>query len=274
MRALLKKTALAIILVPLAGLVIFFSVTRPSNDRTWESDQAMLPYATIEGNLATIHNIRNFSYISTSEYAPAYYESTFNLDGLKKAYYIVSPFTGPVVGLAHTFLSFEFEDDRFVAVSVEIRKEKGEKYSPYRGFFNQYELMYVIADERDVVRLRSNFRQDPVYVYPLRIPEEKLRSLFTDILERTNELAERPEFYNTLANTCTTNLATHINKVSPKRVPLSYKLFFPEYSDELVYDLGLIDTNLSFEDMRKKFLINERAMAAGESSDFSRKIRQ
>lgn len=131
-----------------------------------------------------------------------------------------------------------------------------------------------IGDERDLIKLRSNFRKDDVYVYPVRAPKEKIQQLFLSMVERANQLREQPEFYNTLTNTCTTNIASHINAISPKRIPFSFKVLFPGYSDQPTYDLELLDTDLSFEKARAKYHINERALQYADSPDFSWKIRE
>lgn len=246
--------------------------TAPSNDRVWNEDQVVLQQTQFIGDLVTIRNIRNFTYTSPTEYEPKYYDKTFDLKKIKKVYYIVEPFSG-FPGAAHTFLSFEFEGNQFISISVEIRKEVGESYSPTQGLFNQYELMYVIADERDVLKLRSNYRKDEVFVYPMKADKEKARALFVDMLERSNKLSERPEFYNTLLNTCTTNIVDHVNKISEKRIPFSLEILFPKNSDKKAYDLGLIDTDLPFEEARKKFKVNERAEKYKNNLDFSVRIR-
>lgn len=258
-------------------LILFFVtlnlITTPSNDREWNDDQKVLPYSEINENIVKIHNIRNFKYASTTSYEIAYYDKTFDLDKIKNVYYVVEPFSD-FGGSAHTFLTFEFEGDNFVAISVEIRKEKGEVFSALKGLLNQYEIMYVIADERDVVKLRSNYRKDKVYVYPAKTTKEKMQSIFADMLERANKLTKEPEFYNTLTNTCTTNIVKHVNRITPEKVPFSYRVLFPGYSDKLAYDLGLINTDLSFEETRSKYLINARAEKYADSVDFSRKIRE
>ena len=270
---IILKAVLGIIVLIFMVFAAVELVTKPSNDRNWTVDQAVLPYADIKGNLVAVRNIRNFSYTSIADYVPNYYDKTFDLDKLKSVYYIVEPFSG-FVGSAHTFLSFEFEEGQFLAVSVEIRKEIGESFSAVKGLFNQYEIMYVLADEKDVVKLRSNYRKDLVYVYPVKTTPEKARAVFLDIISRINKLKEKPEFYNTLTNTCTTNIVSHVNKITPKRVPFSYKVLLPAYSDKLAYDLGMIDTSLSFEDAREKYLINDRAMKYADDPDFSVKIRE
>jgi hypothetical protein len=138
----------------------------------------------------------------------------------------------------------------------------------------RFEMTYVVADERDVVRLRTNFRRDPVYLYPVRATPAQARAMLVDMLTRANHLADHPEWYNTLTNTCTTSIVGHVTRVSPKKVPLSVKVLFPGYSDRLAYDLGLIDTDLPFEQARERFHVNARALRWGDSPDFSLRIRE
>jgi len=253
---------------------IFLSFKHPSNNRDWNNDQQKLPRAEISGDLVTIKNIRNIEYRATDDYTIHYYDKTYDLRELNKVYFVVEPFSG-FVGAAHTLMSFQFGTSTFVSVSVEIRKEKGESFSAVKGLFREYELMYVVADERDVIKLRSNYRNDKVYVYPARLSApSKARDLFLSMLNRANTLAEKPEFYNTLTNTCTTNIVAHINEITPKRVNwLDYRILFPEYSDISAYERGLIDSNLSFEETRAKYLINDRALQYADDPEFSLKIR-
>jgi len=273
MRKILKYI-LILLAVFVAVFILANFLIKPSNDRDWAPDQQILPHADTEGSLITIHNIRNFSYTSATSYTAEYYDKTFDTDKIKRVWYVVEPFSG-VPGSAHTFLSFEFENDEYVSISAEIRKEKGESFHPLRGMLRQYELMYVIADEKDVIKLRSNYRKDLVYVYPIKTTPEKARVLFVGMIERANNLREKPEFYNTLTNTCTTNIVAHVNEIVPKRVPFfNLRILFPANSDKLAYDLGLIDTDLSFEEARKKFFINDRALKYADDPEFSKKIRR
>src|SRR3989344_1147614 len=266
-----RKNSIVFLLFCLFVLIVWLSIS-PSNKRNWNTDQAILPSAEIEGNLIHIHNIRNFPYRSTTDFTPAYYDKTFDLTKLKKIYYIVEPFSN-WEGSAHTFVSFEFESSQFISISIEIRKEKGEGFSAWKGLLKQYEIMYVIADEWDVVKLRSNYRKDSVFIYPIKTTPERMQKVFLEMIQSANKLKDKPEFYNTLTNTCTTNLVHHANSIVPGRIPFSYKVLFPGYSDRLAYDLGLIDTNLSFEETRAKYKINERADKYADSPDFSQKIR-
>ncbi|MBI4347693.1 MAG: DUF4105 domain-containing protein [Elusimicrobia bacterium] len=245
---------------------------RPTNDRDWSEDVAVLPEIRIAGERVSIKNARNFDYRSTRDWTRRYYDAEFDLRDLESVWYLVEPFGGG--GQAHTFLSFGFKGERYLSVSVEIRRTKGDRFSPWRGLWNGFELTYVIGDERDLVRLRSNYRKDDVFLYPIRGTREKFRELLVDVLARAEGLRSKPEFYNTLTNTCTTNLWRHVNRIAPKKLPYSYKVLLPGYSDRLAYDLGLIDTPLSFEEARARFRINERALAADRAPDFSVKIRK
>jgi Domain of unknown function (DUF4105) len=255
-----------------AAAVVYFLI-QPSNTRDWNPDQRLLPLAFFRGHHVDISNIRNIEYRSTEDYTVRHYDRTFDLDALRSLWFVVEPFHG-LEGPAHTLMSFGFDNDEYVAISVEIRKEQGEKFSPLLGILKRYELMYVIADERDVIKLRSNFRKDDVFLYPIRTTPERRRQMFVEMLQRANRLAEHPEFYNTLTNTCTTNIVRHVNTISAGRVPWSYKVLLPAYSDELAYDLGLIETTLSLDDARRRFRINDRAARFADDPDFSRRIRE
>lgn len=245
---------------------------QPSNGREWSRDQQIPAYGKFEGDLVHLKKIRNFSYKSTAEYTPAWYDKTFDLNKIKSVDFVLELFDA-FDGIAHTLFTFGFEGGEYVSISVEIRKEKGESYSPFWGALRQYELMYVIADENDVIKLRTNHRKDRVYLFPGNASKEKIRQLFVSMVRRANKLREHPEFYNTLTNTCTTNLVRHINEITEGRVPLSYKVLLPGYSDELAHQLGLIDTDLPYEKIREHFQIHERALSWGDRPGFSGAIR-
>ncbi len=261
-----------IVLALLIGVVVWTALKKPSNDRVWSLDQALLPTAEFDGDVVTVRNIRNFTYTSTTDYTPAYYDKTFDLNKLVAAWYVVEPFS-PVTGPAHTFLSFEFEGDQFLAISIEIRKEVGERFQFVRSTMNNYELMYVIADERDAIKLRSNFRKDKVYLYPVKATAEELRPVFVDMLNTANRLASKPEFYNLFTNSCTTKIVDHINAQGSRQVPFSWKCILPAYSDALALELGFLDTDLSIEAARERYLINPLAEAHADDPDFSLRIR-
>jgi len=267
-----KRMFLKIFLI----LLLIYVMIQPSNDRDWTDDQKVLANSEINKNLVAIYNIRNFNYRSTEDYDLNYYDKTFDLNQLETVDFLLSTFSD-WKGPAHAFLSFGFNTDQgmeYVSVSVEIRKEKGEDYSPWMGLLKQYELSYVVADERDVVKLRTNYRKDPVYLFPIETTKENIQKLFLSMINRSNDLHENPEFYNTITNACTTNIVDHVNEVVPDRIPWSYKIILPGYSDELAYELNLIDTAVSLEELREKYMINDLAMQYADSENFSEMIRK
>jgi hypothetical protein len=258
-----------LLIVLMAGCKVW----RPSNDRLWSADQAVLPYAEIDGNRVTIHNIRNCKYRSETDYTVEHYDRTFDLSELETVDFIVVPFA-EAPQLAHTMLSFGFGGRDYLACSVEIRKEMGETYSPIKGMLRQYELMYVLGDERDLVLLRTNHRLSEVYLYRSRATPQQARDLFLDVLARVNKLYEQPEFYNALTNNCTTNIVQHVNRLAPGRIPYGLAVLLPGYSDRYAYDLGLLDTDASFEETRARAKINMAAWLYRDAPDFSVRIRQ
>jgi len=256
-----------------ALLAWFFSLA-PSNDRDWQADVATLPYATVAGDIATMHNIRNFDYRSETDYTPAYYDKSFDVSNLTGVDIIAVYWMGPAV--AHIFVSFEFAGSDHLAVSIETRKEKGEEYSTLKGFFRQYELYYVVADERDVIRLRTNYRKDPpedVYVYRAQGPLENGRRLFLDYVRKINSLKEKAEFYNTLTTNCTTNIWMH-TLVNVGHLPFSWKILASGYVPQYMYEAGRLDNSVPFAELQKRALVNPRAHGADKAQDFSRRIRE
>jgi hypothetical protein len=257
-----------------AGLAALWSSLEPTNDRDWQTDLAMLARATIDGDKVTVHNIRNFDYRSETDYTPAYYDKTFDLGDLQSLDVVTSYWAGPAI--AHVFLSFGFAGGDYLAISIEVRKPKGEGYSTLKGFFRQYELVYIVADERDVIRLRTNYRRDPpedVYVYRTRGSIEAGRRLFLEYMRRINALETQPEFYNTLTTNCTTSIWTN-TRVNPESVPLNWKILVSGYVPEYLYEQGRLEpTGLSFPELQERAHVNARAQAADKAADFSRRIR-
>jgi hypothetical protein len=274
LRRLFRLALLAALLLTAGVLAFSIFGPRPSNDRDWTLDQARLPWADFQGRRVDVHNVRYARYRSAADYDVAWEDRSYDLDRLRSAWFLVEPFETDWQGPAHTLLSFEFEGDDFLAVSAEIRKEKGEAFSPWKGLLRQYEVTYVIGDERDLIQLRTNHRRDPVYLYPVRASRERIEQMLLSMLRRANHLREEPEHYNTLTNTCTTNIVRHVNELVPGRVPWSYKVLLPGYSDELAYELGLIDTDLPFAEAKRHFRVDDDALRAAGREDFSRAIRQ
>ena len=248
------------------------SAPRPSNARDWSPDQAVLATADFKRDRVEVRNIRNCTYLTADDYVVDHYDKTFDLDDLETVDFVMVPFKG-APALAHTLLSFGFAGGDYLAVSVEVRKERGETYSVVGGLLQQFEIMYVVADERDAVRLRTDYRHDDVYVYRARATPKQVRALFVDVMKRVNELAKKPEFYDTLTNNCTTNIARHINSLAPDRVPTDPRILLPGYSDRLAYDLGLLETDLPFAQAKKQARVAS-ADSRAAAGDFSQAIRR
>lgn len=254
-------------------LLAWWSTIQPSNDRDWQPEVAVLPYATIDGELVTLHNIRNFEYRSETDFTPGYYDKTFDLRKLKSVDLVASYWMGPAI--AHTLLSFGFDGRDHLAISIETRKEQGEGYSTIKGFFKQYELFYVVADERDVIRVRTNYRKDPpedVYLYQIHAPIENGRRVFLEYMHKINALKDKPQFYNTLTTNCTTAVWQN-TRINPGHLPFSWKLLLSGHVPKYLYEAGRLDTLLPFEDLKERSRINEAAQAADRAPDFSRRIR-
>jgi hypothetical protein len=245
---------------------------KPSNDRVWTPDQSILPTAEFRGELLKVHNVRHCDYRTDEDFTVRYDDRVYDLNELDSVDFIVCPFPEqPQV--AHTMLSFGFEDGEQLAVSVEIRKELGEQYSPVDGALRQYELIYVVADERDVIRLRTDQWLQDVYLYPTKATPGQARELFVTVMRRVNKLAAEPEFYDTLTNNCTTNIVDHINELAPNRIPFDHRVLLPGLADEYAYDLGLIDSPDSFARTKRRAKINALAYRFRDAPDFSAKIR-
>jgi hypothetical protein len=246
---------------------------RPSNDRDWTPDQARTPTAELDGDRLTIHNMRNVTYRTLDDYDVEYYDKTFDLSELTSVHFIVVPFND-MPSLGHTMLSFGFNDRDYLGVSVEIRKERGESYGPLKGFLRQYELIYIVGSERDILQRRVLYDLSDVYVYRTVASPAAGRALLVDVMKRANKLSREPEFYNTLTNNCTTNIRNHINHLAPEKVPYNYEVLLPGDSDKLAYDLGLLKSEGDFERTKSKSRVNYLAYLYRDDPDFSVKIRQ
>lgn len=269
-----RGRALATYLVMFATVLGWWLSIEPSNDRDWQPDVARLAYATIDGNMVTVRNIRNFAYRSETDYTPAWYDKTYDLSKLEGVDIVAVYWMGPAI--AHTFVSFAFAGGDHLAVSIETRKEKGEAYSTIKGFFRQYELYYVVADERDVIRLRTNYRRDPpedVYVYRVQGSIENGRRLFLEYVRKMNALKAQPDFYNTLVNNCTTDI-WYNSLVNAEHLRFSWKILASGYVPEYLYESGRLDTRLPFPELQRRAHVNARAQAADTAADFSRRIRE
>lgn len=233
---------------------------------------SVLPYARFWGDRVKVYNIRNCSYIDEETYVLNYEDRSYNLKDVETLDFVFCPFKG-MPSLAHTMLSFGFRDGQYLAVSVEVRLEEAEAYSTLGGVMRQFEIMYVIGDERDIIKLRTEVRDSDVYVYRARATPEMVRELFVDVMKRANTLKKRPEFYDTLMNNCTSNIVAHINRVHPGTITWDPRSLLNGYSDRAAYSLGLLVDYGSFEETRRRAHINNLAHRFADDPHFSQRIR-
>ena len=247
---------------------------KPSQNRSWQPNLAVLPYAVFDGNEVEIRNIRNSRYRTNDDYDVRHYDLAFELSDVRSVDFIVVPFDNAPM-LAHTMLSFGLDDGHHFAISVEARLETDEAYSATLGSTRKYELMYVIADEQDVLPLRTIIRDSDVYLYRGNATPDQAQDLLVDVLRRTNDLSRSPEFYDTLTNNCTTNLVDHVNTLRPGKVPFDLRVILPGHSDSLAYKLGLLRSgSSSFSELKSRSKINTLVELYNGNEEFSQKIRQ
>lgn len=253
--------------------LVAWAQVEPSNERDWVAETSRAARATVTADTITFHDVRDFDYRTETDFTPAWYDRTYRLDRLAGVDLWSVYWMGPAI--AHLFVSFDFGADGQVAISIEARKSKGEGYSSVLGFFRHYELVFVVADERDVVRLRTNYRKGPpeqVHRYSLKGGREMAHHLLLAYAERINAVAAQPEFYNTFTTNCTTTL-WQLAQVNPGRVPFSWKVLVSGYAAEYLYEQGRLDTSVSFEELTRRGHVNARAQAADQAPDFSERIR-
>jgi hypothetical protein len=265
------RVFIAAFVVAATLLLVWWSTILPRNDRAWQPDVARPAHAEVKGDTLTIHNVRNFDYRSETDFTPRWETRTYDLSKLDRLDFFMSYWAGP--SIAHTIMSWGFTDGQHLAVSIETRKEVGETYSAVAGFFKQYELYYVVADERDVIRLRTNYRGEQVYLYPLRTPHDRVRAGLLQYVASFDELAEEPAFYDAGSANCTTTIRTNIQHMGLS-MPFDWRILVNGHLDELLYEKRVIDTSRPFADVKAASRIDERAKAADQDPAFSQRIRE
>jgi len=243
---------------------------QPSHDRPWRPEVAVMPRAIIDGDRVRFTGYRNFEYRTRHDFTPRYEEREVQISHLVGVDFFVSYWKiGPV---SHTFVSFIFDNAPPVTISIETRPEVGEGFDPLASLFKQFELIYLVGDERDIVRVRTDHRNEDVFLYRLNAPPEDARRLFKVYLQRINELADRPEFYHLLSNSCTINIVRYANAAG-RAGGYDFRHFLNGFIDAYLYDSGRLNSTLPFDEMRQRSWINDEARNAGDADDFSEKIR-
>ena len=259
-----------VFLVMFFGVVAWWIAIPPSHNRNWRPEVAVMPRAVIDGDRVRLTGVRNFDYRSRNDFTVRYEEREVSLSHLIALDFYVSYFTEGPVG--HTFVSFIFDNAPPLAISIETRPEVGEGFAPVASLFKQFELIYVVGEERDVVGVRTNHRREPVYLYRLNASADDARRLLLVYLTRINELADQPEFYHLLTNSCTINIVRYANAAG-RSGRFDIRHLLNGLIDSYLYHSGRIDTTLPFDELRRRSLINEAAQAADGAADFSQRIR-
>ena len=264
------RRAHIIFLVLFLGVVAWWLSISPSHDRPWRPEVAVMPRATIDGDRVRITGVRNFEYRSVNDFTVRYEQREVQLSHLTGLDFFVSYWSEGLVG--HTFLSFIFDNAPPLSISIETRPEVGEGFNPIASLFKQFELIYVVGDERDLVRVRTNYRKETVYLYRLNSAPDNVRRLLLVYLKRINELADRPEFYHLLSNSCTINIIRYANAAG-RAGRFDIRHLLNGLIDSYLYHSGRVDTTLPFDELRRRSRINEAAQAADDAPDFSERIR-
>ncbi len=273
----LVLTAPAILfLILLCWLIMRHIRLRPSNDRSWVNDNEKMATAEFQGDEVTIRNVRDFNWRSTRDYDEKWIDLKVSLDRVSKIWFVLEYFDPSRRQMAHTIMSFEMEDGTRLACSIEVRREKGEKYHPIRGMFKNYELIYVWATERDIIGVRTRCRKKSVthLFEAVVLGPGNERRMLESYLRRTNKLSTDPEWYNTITNTCTTNIVRHVNEVYPGRVPRALSILLPGLSPGLLQRNNLVKMTGSVEETLQRSIIDNKGESWDGVSDFGEWIRQ
>jgi hypothetical protein len=253
-----------------AVLLLWWASIAPSNQRIWADDASHLLTGAVQGSNVTLNNVRNFTWRSDDDYDVRWETRHYDLDHLASADAVLSYWGSAAI--AHAMISFGFDDGSHVVFSVEIRKQRGQQYSAIGGFFKQYETILVAADERDVIRVRTNVRGEDDYLYPLHMDKAAMRALFLAYVQDANKLTVTPEFYNTITSNCTTIVYRMARQIEPG-LPRDFRLLLTGYLPEYLYKVGALDQSTPIEEQRQRARITDKARNSKPGDDFSRAIR-
>jgi hypothetical protein len=266
-----KLLKLAIMFGAFAVVVSWWLTLKPSNDLAWQPDVAQTAWADINGDELTIHNVRNCDYRTETDFTPHWETRTVRLSQIAGMDVAINYWGSPWI--AHPIVSFQFSDGLPLCFSIETRKTVGQQYSTLEGFYRRYTLIYVVADERDVIRLRTNYRREDVYLYHTLASPAQARERFREYINTINILHENPRWYNAVTSNCTTNIRTQ--RAANLRVPWDWRILLNGKADEMLYpDHAIATGGLPFTELKQRSLINERARAADQDPDFSTLIRE
>ena len=261
---------LGVFLLAHAGMLLWWTRIEASNEGLWADDVARMTSGTIEGTGVTLHNVRNFDWRTKTDYTQRWETRSYDLERLRSVDMITSNWGLPAI--SHMLISFGFDAGSYVAFSVEIRRQIFQEFSELGGFFKEFELSIIAADERDVIRVRTNIRGEEAYLYQLRMPLAAMRMLFEGYVEAANDVAKNPRFYHTITVNCTTLVYQMMNRIAGG-LPLDYRLLLSGHIAEYVYRVKGLNQSLSLDQLRTLGRITDRAKLADQSPHFSADIR-
>jgi hypothetical protein len=261
---------LAAVFFAFAMVLAWWLTLKPSNEGNWQPDVAQLAWADIKGDEVTFHNVRDCDYRTAPDYTPRWETRTVRLSQITGIDLAIDYWGSPWI--AHPIVSFQFADAPPLCFSIEIRKTAGQSYSTIGGLYRQYTLIYIVAEERDVIRLRTNYRHEDIYLYHTAAPPDRARQRFLEYVHTLNTLRTQPRWYNAVTANCTTSIRTQ--HPSNERVSWDWRILLNGKADEMMYEHGAFVTGgMSFTELKQRSLIDDRAKAADASPDFSQLIR-
>lgn len=256
-----------------AAAIIWYGSRVPNPNQNWESYHKVQPIVEIDGDKVRVKNVRDFTWRSATDFTPAYEERVYDTKLASSMYYLLVPLRGLDI-VAHAMVCFGFSDGQYVAVSIEARRPEGVPFKVFDSLFQQYQLIYAIGEERDLVGMRAQIRNDPIRFYPLRSTPERKGVLFADMMRRAGSLEKHPEFYNLITNNCLNNFTDHLRCLGGTKLPSDFRMLFTGWTDRIAYDGGYIDTKLPFDKARELFLIDDWIRSTKLDDTFSKRLRE
>jgi hypothetical protein len=265
----LSAAALAVTAAVAVWYIVFIT---PNPKEDWITKHDRMPHVEIQGDKVYVNNVRDFTWRTEADFTPGYQDHVYDVNALSSAYFVLSPIFD-LEPVAHVWVGFGFSDGQHVAISVEARGVNGRPFGLFPSMFRQFQLIYVVGEERDVVGMRVVAREAEVRFYPVRSTQEQKRFIFLDMMQRAHSLEEHPEFYNLFANNCMNNITHHIRRLGTRPLPAERRFLLTGFSDRLFYDYGFLDTDLPFEQAHRAFRIDEAMRQVPLDDQFSERLR-